>query len=170
MYNYTKLCAELDVTVMATEYSHGGFFGYAQWITARATDALRGDVAVKGGITACLKGAHLAEGFNMKFELHHGGNSLNNVANLHVALAIDNCDWFEVLLPHGAQKYGLVRDLDIDADGCMALPDEAPDSARDRLRSDQAQHGRRAAVTTSGADVAVKNDRSVQAQEPATAS
>ena len=30
----------------------------------------------------------------------------------------------EVLLPHGAQKYGLVRDLDIDGDGCMALPDD----------------------------------------------
>lgn len=126
MYNYTKLCAELDVVVMPTEYSHGGFYGYAQWITARATDALRGDVAVKGGITACLKGAHLAEGFGMKFELHHGGNSLNNVANLHVALAISNCDWFEVLLPHGAQKYGLVRDLDIDADGMMALPGDGP--------------------------------------------
>ncbi len=126
MYNYTKLCAALDVAVMATEYSHGGFHGYAQWITARATDALRGDVAVKGGITACLKGAHLAEGFGMKFELHHGGNSLNNVANVHVALAIANCDWFEVLLPHGAQKYGLVRDLDIDADGMMTLPGEGP--------------------------------------------
>jgi L-alanine-DL-glutamate epimerase-like enolase superfamily enzyme len=126
IYNYQKLCAELDVTVMATEYSPGGFHGYSQWIMARATDALRGDVAVKGGITACLKAAHLAEGFHMNFELHHGGNSLNNVANLHVGLAIPNCDWFEVLLPHGAQKYGLVRDLDIDRDGMMRLPGDGP--------------------------------------------
>lgn len=126
MYNYTKLCADLDIAVMATEYSPGGFHGYAQWVTARATDALRGDVAVKGGITACIKAAHLAEGFHMKFELHHGGNSLNNVANLHVALAIPNCDWFEVLLPHGAQKYGLVRDIEIDGDGFVALPGNGP--------------------------------------------
>lgn len=122
MYNYTKLCAALDIDVMATEYSHGGFFGYAQWITAQATDSLRGDVAVKGGVTACVKGAHLAEGFGMSYELHHGGNSFNNVANLHVAAAIPNCGYLEVLLPHNAQKYGLVVDLDIDAEGYMTAP------------------------------------------------
>jgi L-alanine-DL-glutamate epimerase-like enolase superfamily enzyme len=125
LYNYTKLCAELDVAVMATEYSHGGFHGYAPWIAMKATDALRGDVAIKGGITPCLKSAHLAEAFHMNFELHHGGNSLNNVANLHVGLAIANCDYFEVLLPHSAQKFGLVTDIDIDADGCIA-PFDAP--------------------------------------------
>ena len=35
----------------------------------------------------------------MNFEIHHGGNSLNNVANLHVIMAIRNCEFFEVLLP-----------------------------------------------------------------------
>ena len=35
----------------------------------------------------------------MNFEVHHGGNSLNNVANLHVIMAIRNCEFFEVLLP-----------------------------------------------------------------------
>src|SRR5690348_16265138 len=99
---------------MATECSHGGFVGYSQWITAQATDALRGDVAVKGGMTPCLKAAHLAEAFHMNFEIHHGGNSMNNVANLHLALAIPNCSFFEVLLPHSVQKYGLITDLDID--------------------------------------------------------
>ena len=120
MYNYAKLCADLDVAVMATEYSHGGFLGYSQWISMKATDALRGDVAVKGGLTPCLKAAHLAEAFHMNFEIHHGGNSLNNVANLHLALAIPNCSFFEVLLPHSAQKYGLVKDLEIDNSGCLA--------------------------------------------------
>jgi len=123
MYGYAKLCAELDIMVMPTEYSHGGFPGYSQWIAMKATDALRGDVALKGGITACLKGAALAEGFHMNFELHHGGNSLNNVANLHVALAIPNCDYIEVFLPHSAHKYGLVTELEIDADGCLAAAD-----------------------------------------------
>ena len=65
-------------------------------------------MAVKGGITALVKTAHLAEAFHMNFEVHHGGNSLNNVANLHVIMAIRNTEFFEVLLPAGAQKYGLV--------------------------------------------------------------
>jgi L-alanine-DL-glutamate epimerase-like enolase superfamily enzyme len=78
---------------------------------------------VKGGITALVKTAHLAEAFGMNFEVHHGGNSLNNVANLHVIMAIRNCEYFEVLLPAGAQKYGLVQDIEVDRDGLVHAPD-----------------------------------------------
>jgi L-alanine-DL-glutamate epimerase-like enolase superfamily enzyme len=35
----------------------------------------------------------------MNYEVHHGGNSLNNVANLRLVTAIRNCEFFEVLLP-----------------------------------------------------------------------
>jgi L-alanine-DL-glutamate epimerase-like enolase superfamily enzyme len=64
-----------------------------------------------------MKTAHLAEAFHMNYEVHHGGNSLNNVANLHTIMAMKNCGFFEVLLPSGAQKYGLITDINIDADG-----------------------------------------------------
>jgi L-alanine-DL-glutamate epimerase-like enolase superfamily enzyme len=58
----------------------------------------------------------------MNFEIHHGGNSLNNVANLHVIMAIRNCEFFEVLLPAGAQKYGLAQDIEVDAQGLVHAP------------------------------------------------
>ena len=58
----------------------------------------------------------------MNLEVHHGGNSLNNVANLHVILAIPNTEYFEVLLPDGAQKYGLVEDIEVDARRPRARP------------------------------------------------
>ncbi len=122
IYNYVKLKQTLDIPIMATEYSPGGFTAYAPWITERATDFLRGDVAVKGGITALIKTAHLAEAFHMNYEIHHGGNSLNNVANLHVIMAIENCEFFEVLLPDAAQKYGLVEDIAVDGDGLVHAP------------------------------------------------
>ena len=83
---------------------------------------MRGDVAVKGGITALLKTAHLAEAFGMNYEIHHGGNSLNNWANLHVILAIKNTTYFEVLLPSGAQKYGIIDDLSPNANGMIGAP------------------------------------------------
>ena len=86
VYNYTKLLAKLDLPVMSTEFAPGRFYGMASWITQCATDILRGDVAVTGGITPLLRLCHLAEGFRMKCEIHHGGNSLNNVANLHVTM------------------------------------------------------------------------------------
>jgi L-alanine-DL-glutamate epimerase-like enolase superfamily enzyme len=122
IYNYTKLRQKLDIQIVATELSPGAFHAYAPWVTEKATDALRGDVALKGGITACLKTAHLAEAFRLNYELHHGGNSLNNVANLHVLCAIPNTEFFEVVLPDETQKCGLVEDLKVEPDGTVAVP------------------------------------------------
>jgi L-alanine-DL-glutamate epimerase-like enolase superfamily enzyme len=59
----------------------------------------------------------------MNLEIHHGGNSLNNVANLHVMLAIANSEYFEVLLPDATQKYGLVEDLTVDREGMVRVPE-----------------------------------------------
>ncbi len=122
IYNYTKLKQKLDIQIMATELSPGAFHAYEPWVSQKATDALRGDVALKGGITSCLKTAHLAEAFRLNYELHHGGNSLNNVANLHVFCAIPNTQYFEVVLPDEAQKCGLVQDLSVGADGFVHVP------------------------------------------------
>src|SRR5215470_16834553 len=117
--SYVKLKQHLAIPILATEYAPGGLTAFAPWLVHQATDFLRGDVAVKGGITALVKAAHLAEAFHMNFEIHHGGNSLNNVANLHVTMAIQNCEYFEVLLPAGAQKYGLAQDIEVDRQGLV---------------------------------------------------
>jgi L-alanine-DL-glutamate epimerase-like enolase superfamily enzyme len=122
IYNYVKLRQKLDIPIMATEAPAAGLDSYAPWITERATDFLRGDVAVKGGITTLVKTAHLAEAFHLKYEIHHGGNSLNNLANLHVMMAIGNSEFFEVLLPDGAQKYGLLDDIEVDGNGLVHAP------------------------------------------------
>ncbi|MEN0076436.1 MAG: enolase C-terminal domain-like protein [Paracraurococcus sp.] len=121
--NYVKLKQKLDIPIMATEYPAAGLESYAPWIMLQATDYLRGDVAVKGGITTLLKTAHLAEAFRMTYEIHHGGNSLNNLANLHVACAIRNTTYFEVLLPDGAHKYGLAREIEVGRDGMVQAPE-----------------------------------------------
>lgn len=122
LYNYVKLRQKLEIPILATEYPIGGLDAYVPWITERATDMLRGDVAVKGGITTLIKTAHLAEAFRMNYEVHHGGNSLNNVANLHVIMAIRNTEFFEVLLPDAMQKYGLAEDIVVDRDGYVHAP------------------------------------------------
>lgn len=124
IYNSAKLREALRIPLMATEYPMTGLESYAAWIMARATDYLRGDVAVKGGITTVLKTAHLAQAFRMNYEIHHGGNSLNNLANLHIAMSIPNTEFFEVLLPEAAQKYGLLAEIEIGADGMVRAPDK----------------------------------------------
>ncbi len=122
IYNYVELRKKLHIPIMATEYPAAGLDAYAPWVRERATDFLRGDVAVKGGITTLVKTAHLAEAFHLNYELHHGGNSLNNFANLHVIMAIQNTEFFEVLLPAESQKYGLLNDLEVDQDGMVHAP------------------------------------------------
>jgi L-alanine-DL-glutamate epimerase-like enolase superfamily enzyme len=124
VYGYTKLRPQLRIPILATEHAPGGMYGYVEWLRQQATDMLRGDVALKGGITPMIKIAHLAEAFRMKCEIHHGGNSLNNVANLHVTMAIPNCEYFEVLQPDAAQKHGLVQDIEVDQDGLVHAPTE----------------------------------------------
>jgi L-alanine-DL-glutamate epimerase-like enolase superfamily enzyme len=119
LLGYVKLKRQLSIPILATEYAPGGLTAFAPWLVHQATDFLRGDVAVKGGISALVKAAHLAEVFHMNLEIHHGGNSLNNVANLHVTMAIRNCEFFEVLLPAAAQKYGLLHDIEVDGHGLV---------------------------------------------------
>ena len=61
IYNYVKLKQQLSIPILATEYPITGLDSYQPWIMLQATDYLRGDVAVKGGITTLVKAAHLAE-------------------------------------------------------------------------------------------------------------
>ena len=114
IYNYIKLHQKLDIPILSTEYAPGRYYGMTQWITQFATDILRGDVAITGGITPLVRLCHLAEGFKMKCEIHHGGNSLNNVANLHVTMAVPNCEFFEFFPSTGSNMFGLVEDIKFD--------------------------------------------------------
>ena len=123
IYNYVKLHQKLDIPIMSTEYAPGRYYGMTSWITQYATDILRGDVAVTGGITPMVRLCHLAEGFNMKCEIHHGGNSLNNVANLHIMMAVPNCEFFEFFPCTGDNMYGLVNDIDMTG-GMVHAPTE----------------------------------------------
>ena len=59
----------------------------------------------------------------MKCEIHHGGNSLNNVANLHVTMAVPNCEFFEYFPSTGGFLYGLVDDIDMSG-GTVSAPTE----------------------------------------------
>ena len=124
IYNYVKLNQKLDIPIMSTEYAPGHFYGMTPWITQYATAILRSDVAVTGGITPLVRLCHMAEGFNMMCEIHHGGNSLNNVANLHVSMAVPNCEFYEFFPCTGANVYGLVTDIEFDENGMVHAPTE----------------------------------------------
>lgn len=58
----------------------------------------------------------------MKCEIHHGGNSPGNLANLHVTMAINNSDYYGVFPANGSNKYGLVEDTEVDRQGLVHAP------------------------------------------------
>ena len=131
LYGYKELKRHLHIPILATEMTLGGLYTLPQWIVERGTDFVRGDVALKGGITGMMKIAHLAEAFHMNCEVHFAYNALNNVANLHVIMATLNCDWFEVLSFNRAGdhdlehlSYGLAQPIEIDAAGLVHAPTE----------------------------------------------
>jgi L-alanine-DL-glutamate epimerase-like enolase superfamily enzyme len=123
IYSYVKLRNKLDIPILATEYPQGDLGTYGVWVTEQATDMLRGDIPVKGGLSTMIKTAHLAEAFGMTYETHHGGNSHNNAAQLHFVCSLENTTWFEVLLPHENHKYGIVNEIEIDQEGMAHCPD-----------------------------------------------
>ena len=129
MHSYVRLGRHLSIPLLATEISPGGLAALPPWITSGATDFLRGDVVIKGGITGLMKIAHLAEAFGMNCEVHDSYNALNNVAARHVMMAIDNCDWLEVLAFNragdhslGQLGYGLTEPFAVDSGGEVHAP------------------------------------------------
>ena len=86
-------------------------------------------MVIKGGITGLMKIAHLAEAFGMNCEVHDSYNALNNVAARHVMMAIDNCDWLEVLAFNRAGDhslahfgYGLTEPFTVDPEATCTPP------------------------------------------------
>lgn len=119
---YAELCRALDIPVVAAEVVAGSIRSTAQFILQGAGDILRADVYWRGGITGVMKTAHLCESFGIKTELHHGATPLMDVANLHCAVAMRNCDYFEVLVPEESYRYGLKRYVEVDAGGNVHAP------------------------------------------------
>jgi len=131
IHGYVRLKQQLHIPILATEITLGGLYSLPQWLMSHATDFLRGDVVLKGGITGLMKIAHLAEAFRMNCEVHDSYNALNNVACLHAIMAMLNCEWFEVIPFNQAGEhdlehlnYGLERPIEIDDEGFVHAPNE----------------------------------------------
>ena len=67
---------------------------YAEMVRRRCMDIMAGPASF--GITALMKMAHMAEINHMNFEPHDFGRG---TASLHVLLAINNADYYEIAVP-----------------------------------------------------------------------
>ena len=120
-----KLSAALDIPVCGTEVLPGSHYSTAECIASGVVDMVRSDVSWKGGVTAVMKTAHLAESFGVQCEVHTAIYHPLEIVNLHCCCAISNCEFFELLYPLEAMAFGMRNALDIDADG-YAHPPRSP--------------------------------------------
>jgi L-alanine-DL-glutamate epimerase-like enolase superfamily enzyme len=119
---YVELTRALDISICATEASYGGPAGVAEFIRCGAADIVRADVSWKWGVTGSIKTLHLAEAFGLNCELHTTCMGPTDIANLHVACAAKNCEFFELFAPHDKWTFPMLDSFDLDEHGLLHVP------------------------------------------------
>jgi L-alanine-DL-glutamate epimerase-like enolase superfamily enzyme len=119
-----ELARRLDIPIAVSDYSAFGFLEAAQMVRRNnGVRILRGD-SMKEGITGLKKLCGLAEAFGLKLEVHSSANSLMNIANLHVALSVNNCDFFELIVPEEMLQHAMAEDIKVGRDGHVQAPEK----------------------------------------------
>jgi len=121
MYGLRKLREKLDIPICGTEVLSGAQYSTAHCIAEGIVDIVRTDVSWRGGITAVMKTAHVAEAFGVQCELHTTIYHALEQVQLHAALSLVNCEFFETLYPFTDFEFGTESRLNI-SDGYVTAP------------------------------------------------
>lgn len=117
-----ELTRALDIPICGAEVLAKHPYSVAECIAQRVVDIVRADVSWSGGITAVMKTAHLAEAFGVPCEVHTAIYHPLELVNLHCCAAIQNCRFFELLLPLDTFAFGLAEPIRIE-EGQAVLPE-----------------------------------------------
>ena len=120
-----RLARDLDIPIAGTEVLAGSHYSTAECIASGVVDIVRSDVSWKGGVTALMKTAHLAESFGVRCEVHTAVYPALDIVNLHCCCAIANCEFFEALVPSTLMRLGVKNPIQIDAEGYAHPPQGA---------------------------------------------
>jgi L-alanine-DL-glutamate epimerase-like enolase superfamily enzyme len=121
LYGLKKLREKLDIPICGTEVIAGDNQLIAHCIQEKIVDIVRTDVSWKAGISTVMRTAHLAEAFGVQCELHTTIYHALEQVQLHAALAIPNCEFFELLYPFEDFNFGTTTQLNI-VDGFAKAP------------------------------------------------
>jgi L-alanine-DL-glutamate epimerase-like enolase superfamily enzyme len=126
-FAHAKLRELISTPMLMGEHVRG-LEAKADTIYAGATDFVRANAGVDGGITGVMKIAALAEAHGLDVELHGGG-----LAHRHIMATLRNANYYELGLVHPkvmhtqAPIYGEKRwlnELDsVDENGCVEVPE-----------------------------------------------
>lgn len=119
--NLAELSRRLTTPLCMSDKPENQFQTGYHYIRHNVARLVRG-TARKLGITGLKKLCSMAEGFGINCEIGTAGNSLLNIANLHVICSIRNCAYYEYWMPTAAHQFGLVQDIALDERGALPAP------------------------------------------------
>lgn len=120
-----RLCEAVDIPIAGGELNLG-LHEYKALIDQDSYDIIQADCAFSEGVFQLRKIAALAELSYKKFIPHTWSNGIGLAANLHLALSVPNCDWFEYPIDppawtNPARDFMLVEDFPINSDGTITV-------------------------------------------------
>ncbi len=115
---------QVAIPVAGYETCTYGRVGFRDYIQARAVHFVQPDVAWAGGLTECLKIAHMAQAWNLPFAPHIHGSAVAVAAALHILGAVPNASLAEMVFPAHPLMADLVKEpLTVDRSGQIELSD-----------------------------------------------
>lgn len=120
---YQRLVDKTDLEIS----SHGNNLLTLQEVTYALGNGfwsdVRQDATVCGGITQLNKCFAIAEGHSKNLEIQSMGYTITQAANLHVALAHNNCNFFEQFYPYESFELASKTQIRTDRDGFVHAPE-----------------------------------------------
>ncbi len=123
--NLTRLTDNTDIPIAGGELNLG-LHEYRQLIEGNCYDIIQADCAFSEGVFQLRKIAAMAELSYKRFIPHTWSNGVGLAANLQLAAATPNCDWFEFPIDPpawttAARDFMLDSSFEIDADGYITV-------------------------------------------------
>lgn len=129
-YNYdqlVQLTAATEIPIAGGELNIG-LNEYRDLILRNCYDIIQADAAFSEGIFQLRKVAGMAEMCYKRFIPHTWSNGVGLGANLHLAMSLPNCPWFEFPVDppawtDDARDFMMARPYTVNADGAITVPD-----------------------------------------------
>jgi len=119
-----QVASALDIPIAGYETCSYGRYSFRDYIEKRAIFFVQPDIAWSGGISECLKIAHLANAFDLPVAPHIHGSAVNVAASLHLMGAIPNASLAETVFPSHPLMEELIKNpLRVDREGFITIPD-----------------------------------------------
>jgi L-alanine-DL-glutamate epimerase-like enolase superfamily enzyme len=113
---YGQLARTVGTPLLVAETSDGVHMNSADFIAGgAATFGVRAGTQMRGGITGCMRTAHLADSFRLRAEVHGP-----EITSRHLCMAIPNTTYFESLVTSTT----VIKRPEVDLEGFVHAPSE----------------------------------------------